>query len=58
MAKNKYLNRICDDELQQSMQSSGAVLIEGAKWCGKTSTASQVAKKHFVYAGPGSGHQL
>jgi predicted AAA+ superfamily ATPase len=52
MAKNKYLNRICDDELQQSMQSSGAVLIEGAKWCGKTSTASQVAKSTLYMQDP------
>lgn len=52
MAKNKYLNRICDVELHQSMQSSGAVLIEGAKWCGKTSTASQVAKSTLYMQDP------
>lgn len=34
-----YLPRLSDDELQIALQSSGAVLIEGAKWCGKTSTA-------------------
>lgn len=31
--------RICDADLQLALQSSGAVLIEGAKWCGKTSTS-------------------
>lgn len=43
MAK-KYLSRICDSLLLRQLASSGAVLIEGAKWCGKTSTARQVAK--------------
>ena len=28
----------------RQLASSGAVLIDGAKWCGKTSTARQVAK--------------
>lgn len=43
MAK-KYLSRICDSLLLRQLASSGAVLIDGAKWCGKTSTARQVAK--------------
>lgn len=43
MEDKKYLNRICDDLLGQMLQSSGAVLVEGAKWCGKTSTAMNIA---------------
>jgi predicted AAA+ superfamily ATPase len=39
----KYLKRVIDKELEQALASSGAVLIEGAKWCGKTSTAEQKA---------------
>ncbi len=39
-----YLPRICDKLLKSKLESSGAVLIEGAKWCGKTSTASQASK--------------
>ena len=35
--------RLSDTELQLALQSSGAVLIEGAKWCGKTSTASKAS---------------
>ena len=31
-------------ELQLALKSAGAVLIEGAKWCGKTSTANNAAK--------------
>jgi uncharacterized protein len=46
-AKN-YLPRICDQELQLALESSGAVLIEGAKWCGKTSTASK-ASRSIIY---------
>lgn len=38
-----YLSRLCDAELAEALQSTGAVLIEGAKWCGKTSSASNVA---------------
>ena len=43
MSKKPYLSRLCDAELKLALQSSGAVLIEGAKWCGKTSTASKAA---------------
>lgn len=43
MSKNSYLTRLCDAELKLALQSSGAVLIQGAKWCGKTSTASKAA---------------
>ena len=48
MSKKAYLKRLCDAELTLALQSSGAVLIEGAKWCGKTSTASKAAKS-IVY---------
>lgn len=40
----EYLVRICDDVLDERLQSSGAVLIEGPKWCGKTSTGAHAAK--------------
>jgi predicted AAA+ superfamily ATPase len=43
MNSKSYLPRVCDTELQLALQSSGAVLIEGAKWCGKTSTALNAA---------------
>ncbi|MCR5455198.1 MAG: DUF4143 domain-containing protein [Bacteroidales bacterium] len=41
---NGYKHRIADDILQRKLQSKGAVLIEGPKWCGKTTTALQVAQ--------------
>lgn len=39
-----YLKRIVDDELQLRLDSIGATLIVGPKWCGKTTTAKQKAK--------------
>jgi len=48
MSEKPYLSRLSDQELQTALQSSGAVLIEGAKWCGKTRTAS-VAAKSILY---------
>lgn len=39
----KYYRRILDSVLQDYLDSSGAVLIEGAKYCGKTTTGEQHA---------------
>ena len=40
----EYKRRIFDAILQEELAGAGAVLIEGAKWCGKTTTAEQAAK--------------
>lgn len=42
MIKN-YRKRIADNILQRKLEGKGAVLIEGPKWCGKTTTAEQIA---------------
>lgn len=39
----EYLSRIADGILQDNLEASGAVLVEGPKWCGKTTTCSQKA---------------
>ncbi|MBR2789031.1 MAG: ATP-binding protein [Eggerthellaceae bacterium] len=39
----KYRQRIADKLLQERLEAKGAVLIEGPKWCGKTTTALQLA---------------
>lgn len=39
----RYKQRIADKMLQRRLSGAGAVLIEGPKWCGKTTTASQQA---------------
>lgn len=38
-----YKKRIADYILKRKLEGKGAVLIEGPKWCGKTTTAEQVA---------------
>ena len=38
-----YRERITDDILKRKLEGKGAVLIEGPKWCGKTTTAEQIA---------------
>ena len=40
----KYKPRIADKILERKVRGKGAVLIEGPKWCGKTTTAKQLAK--------------
>ena len=50
----KYLPRYTDQELKESLEYMGAVLITGPKWCGKTTTAKQQSKsirelQHPIY---------
>ena len=40
----KYKLRIADDILRRRLRGKGAVLIQGPKWCGKTTTAEQQAR--------------
>lgn len=40
----EYKQRIADRILERKVLGKGAVLIEGPKWCGKTTTAKQLAK--------------
>ena len=40
----EYLPRIADKLLEERLDAKGAVLIEGPKWCGKTTTAKQKSK--------------
>ena len=39
-----YRKRVADRLLAKKLKSAGAVLIEGPKWCGKTTTAEQMAE--------------
>ena len=48
----KYKISIADKILQKKLNAKGAVLIEGAKWCGKTTTASQIAKSILSMQNP------
>ena len=40
----KYKSRLIDEEIDEYLEMIGAILIEGPKWCGKTTTAEQHAK--------------
>ena len=44
MANVLYKKRIADLIIERRLQGKGAVLIEGPKWCGKTTTAKQYAQ--------------
>ena len=44
MAEEKaYLKRMADELLELQLEAAGVVVVEGAKWCGKTTTALQQA---------------
>lgn len=48
----KYRKRVSDQLLMDKLEAKGAVLIEGAKWCGKTTSAAQLAKSILYMQGP------
>lgn len=47
-----YRKRILDGMLVKKLQAKGAVLIEGPKWCGKTTTAEQHAASKVLLSRP------
>ena len=47
-----YKKRTIDDVLRRKLSGSGAVLVEGPKWCGKTTTCEQQAKSVLYMADP------
>lgn len=47
-----YRSRIMDSLLEKKLQAKGAVLIEGPKWCGKTTTAEEIAASKIMLAKP------
>jgi len=50
--KPNYLPRIADKALNAALEASGAVLIEGPKWCGKTRTAHEKAASTLYMQDP------
>lgn len=44
---NKYYKRVSDKVLLEHLESKGAVLIEGPKWCGKTTSAKHLANSYI-----------
>ncbi len=41
---NKYMARTADKIIAERLESIGAILIEGPKWCGKTTTGKHMSK--------------
>lgn len=50
--EKEYLPRIADELLKQRLSASGAVLIEGPKWCGKTRTAKEMSRSQLYMQDP------
>lgn len=48
----KYRKRIADSVLLRKLEGKGAVLVEGPKWCGKTTTAEQFAESVLYMSDP------
>lgn len=55
--KNTYKPRVTDKILGFKLRSSGAVVIEGAKWCGKTTSAKRAAKSVMNFGDDTGGTQ-
>jgi len=49
---DKYMKRVVDGHLKDRLRSSGAVLIEGTKWCGKTRTSKEHAASTIYMQDP------
>lgn len=52
-----YRKRIADGLIDYKLSAMGAVLVEGAKWCGKTTTCEQYAKSVLYMADPSTRDQ-
>lgn len=48
----EYKKRIADDVLKRKLLGKGAVLIQGPKWCGKTTTAEQISESILYMTDP------
>lgn len=52
-----YIERVSDRELEECLGTFGAVLVEGPKWCGKTTSAARLAASELRIADPRGGYQ-
>lgn len=57
MDKKNYKPRIIDKQVEEYLQTFGAICIEGPKWCGKTWTSSYHANSEFFLADPTGNFQ-
>ena len=54
MTHDDYKPRIADRLLARKLEGKGAVLLQGPKWCGKTTTAEQIAASTLYMTEPGN----
>lgn len=52
-----YKPRIVDRVITKKLQGKGAVLVEGPKWCGKTTTSEQLSNSELYMADPSDINQ-
>lgn len=52
MNSGRYLKRVADGLVERKLRSSGALLIQGAMFCGKTSTAWRASKSQLFMQDP------
>lgn len=55
MKTSNYISRISDSQFERLIESTGAVLVEGAKWCGKTQSSLQKANSFVFMQDPDEG---
>lgn len=48
----EYLPRILDSFIEERLKSIGAILIEGPKWCGKSTTGANFSKRTLYLSDP------
>ena len=48
----EYKKRIADELIKKKLKGKGAVLVEGPKWCGKTTTAEEISKSVLYMSKP------
>ena len=48
----EYKKRIADELIKKKLKGKGAVLVEGPKWCGKTTTAEELSKSVLYMSKP------
>lgn len=53
----EYKERIIDKKIVKKLKGKGAILIEGPKWCGKTTSSEQIAKSILYMADPSEKKQ-
>ena len=47
-----YKSRVIDVAIENRLRNKGAILVEGAKWCGKTTTCEQHASSILYMSDP------